>query len=144
MVIISCLKLKTIRKERIPQSSGGEENEGSDSVGGNDVMETARGSAGNSKKRALRSSTYEVSPGNAENTCEYFPILSFGTDTWGWLQWLGEGSLCWLCSQEMAAKLEKPPGLAQCSPCLAMGTDSSGGLTQTFSQAPSAGIRFPC
>ncbi|XP_032917559.1 mis18-binding protein 1 [Catharus ustulatus] len=56
------------RKERIPQSSGGEENEGSDSMGGNDVMETARGSAGNAKKRALRNSTYEVSPGNAENT----------------------------------------------------------------------------
>ncbi|XP_005047911.1 PREDICTED: mis18-binding protein 1 isoform X2 [Ficedula albicollis] len=58
------------RKERVPQSpqsSDGEENEQNDSVGGTDVLETAGGSAGNAKKRALRNSTYEVSPGNDEN-----------------------------------------------------------------------------
>ncbi|XP_056349737.1 mis18-binding protein 1 [Oenanthe melanoleuca] len=55
------------RKEQALQSSTGEENE-NDSVGGTDVLEAAGGSAGNAKKRALRSSTYEVSPGNDDNT----------------------------------------------------------------------------
>lgn len=89
MVIISCLKLQTIRKER-NQDSGVEENEENDSVGGTDVLETAGGSVSDAKKPALRNSTYEVSPGNDENICEYLTILSFGKHTWGWLEWVGE------------------------------------------------------
>lgn len=91
-VVISCLKLQTIRKEKNPPSNDVEENEENncDSVRGTDVLETARGSARNAKKPALRSSTSESSPGSDENTCEYLTILSFGKDTWGWLQWLVE------------------------------------------------------
>ncbi|XP_066045297.1 mis18-binding protein 1 isoform X3 [Chamaea fasciata] len=54
------------RKEQI-QESGVEGSEESDSMGGNFVVETAGGSASNAKKRALRNSTYEVSPGSEEN-----------------------------------------------------------------------------
>ncbi|KAI1237431.1 hypothetical protein IHE44_0013504 [Lamprotornis superbus] len=55
------------RKERKPQSSEAEENEDNDSVGGTDVLETARGSARNAKKPARRKFTYEASPGSDEN-----------------------------------------------------------------------------
>lgn len=84
MLIISGLKLQTIRKEQI-QESGVEENEENDSVRGTDGMETTEGSASSAQKPALRNSTYEVSPGN-ENICEYLTVLSFGKDPWGWLE----------------------------------------------------------
>lgn len=138
---------KPFRKERIPQSSGGEENEGSDSVGGDDAMETARGSVGNAKKRALRSSTYEISPGNEKNICEYltsFPLLrtpgggcsglckvhSLGCVPRKWLQSCNS-PLVWLSAV---------PALPWALTALGFNSDFSWGPSQT----PSAGIRFPC
>lgn len=121
MVIISCLQLQTIRKERI-QESGVEENEENDSGGGADGMETAGGSVSKAKKPALRNSTYGVSPGNEENICEYLSILSFGKHTWSGFIMLAvfPGDGC------KAVKASWFGSAFECSPCLATGTDSFG------------------
>lgn len=114
MVIIPCLKLQTIRKEGNLES-GVEENEEKDSVKGTAVLRAAGGSARNAKKPAVRNSTYEVSPGNDENSCEYLTILSFAKGTWGWLGWVVERFIMLVVVPGNACEATscEPPGLAQ-------------------------------
>lgn len=128
MAVISCLKLQTIRKEQV-QVSDGEENEESDSLGGTDVLEAAGGSVSKAKRPALRNSTYEVSPENHQNICEYLTIFSFGKDTWGWLEWAVERFIVLVVFPGNGCKAVRAPWFGsafECSPCLATGPGSSG------------------
>lgn len=74
MFIISFLKLQNVRKEQ-KQNACEDENEESDSVVSTDALKNAEDSARDVKKPETRNTTYEVSPKNDENACEYLIIL---------------------------------------------------------------------
>lgn len=66
------------------------------------------------RKPALRNCTYEVSPENHGNICEYLTSLSSGKDPWGWLQWAVGGFLVLVVFPGIGCRAV-PPGLAQLS-----------------------------